>query len=148
MGDNHKPLLSLDISDCRNGLGSETVKTGYRLNNWNPPSLHTPCWDVIVTTMQWEKGQLKNKSSKLNRLSITLDADNPISRNVQAPYGWFAVTYSSKTSLLFGVFCASKHCSQKDSHRDMLFSCLSQNEAIQNQSNATLLKAQLSTDLS
>ena len=29
----------------------------------------------------------------------------------------------------------------------MLFSRLSQNEAIQNQSNATLLKAQLSTDL-
>ena len=30
----------------------------------------------------------------------------------------------------------------------MFFSRLSQNEAIQNQSNATLLKAQLSTDLS
>ena len=145
MSDNHKPLLSLDISDCRNGLGSETVKTGYRLNKWNPPSLHTPSWDVIVTTMQWEKEQLKYKSSKLKRLSITLDADNPISRNVQAPYGWFAVTYSSKTSLLF---FASRHCSQKDSHRETLFSCLPQNEAIQNQSNAALLQAQLSTDLS
>ena len=36
----------------------------------------------------------------------------------------------------------------EDSQREMLFSCLSQNEAIQNQSNATLLQAQLSTDLS
>ena len=147
MGHNHNPLLSLLISDCRNGLVSETVKRDIRwtIGLSHPSTPPPPLLGCDRDYYAVRKEQLKNKSSKLNRLSITLDADNPINRNVEALYGWFAITCSSKTSLLF---CASRHCSSQDTQSREMFSCLSQNEAIENQSNATLLQAQLSTDLS